>query len=108
MAMIQQGTLRVDERGIPLSTSEYWYTVDKLLLSDMHDNWGTHADKFCVADKLCIALDDNWTHKSELGWVSTEDNSLVYSDNQFVEWREAFEHKQKSRSDDDEGIGKFI
>lgn len=109
MALIGQGVLELHEDGIPRKTKRWWYYVDVLLLDDMTINWSTKADpngKFGIDNELRKTLESKWA-LSELGWKCSGDESIVFQTREFQHWREAFENKLKTRSDDAEGIGRF-
>jgi len=109
MALIRQGVLELHEDGIPRKTKQWWYNVDVLLLDDMSINWSSRADpngKFGIDNELRRTLESKWA-LSEIGWKCSGDDNIVFKTREFQNWREAFENKQKTRSDDAEGIERF-
>lgn len=110
MALVGMDVLRVDERGVPVLTNDWWANVDLLLLEDMNNNWALKVDpqgKFGVDDSIRKPLGAKWRRLYH-GWAFADNlKEIIFDFEEFDEWREAFEEKQQEQIDDSEGIGRF-
>ena len=105
-ALMKSGVLTLTEKGY-LRLARHWYlNVDVLLLDEFVDTWGFDR-RFLMDSKIVETLKKQWI-LTELGWASTaEPEDPIYDLAEFEEWKQAFEQKHETKSNEVSGINRF-
>lgn len=73
-------------------------------------DWGVKADpdgKFGISDGIRSTIAREWQRTSR-GWALAEDpRDVIYSFEEFDEWRDAFENRENEMVNAVEGVGQF-
>jgi len=110
-ALLRTSVLHLNDTAIPTLTNDWYEQLDILVLDDMDSCWGLQVDptgKYGMSDYVRATLNEEWGKNSD-GWflVNHDPDDAVYEFAEFDEWRDAFEHKEQTRVDTKEGVGRF-
>ncbi len=110
MALLTMGVLRRTISGCVVLAKDWAMHVDPLLLNDMEEHWCKRLDprnKHCISRPVRTKLESEWT-RVRRGWAMSSDlDDIVYSDEEWNEWKEHFQDRFESQINDTEGIEKF-
>jgi hypothetical protein len=110
LALVRCGVLSINGKGAMELATEWYVWVDFLILGEMADLWSTKVDprgKYCVHERVRTDLEKNWFRVSR-GWALGESRSKpVFEDDDWGEWRRAFEGKHEVIQAEADGVGKF-
>ena len=110
LSLLRSGIIVKSKHGGAILKKDWSSKVDPLLLDDMLVRWSLDADpegKYGVNNKIRYNLASYWM-RLDGAWALSEDMSeVVFTDEEFVEWRQSFEDQAQMKSNEEEGIGKF-